>query len=97
MKMKSVMAGRVDGAAGAGAHDGGDLGHDAGGQRVAQEDVGVAAEADDAFLDAGAAGVVQADDRARRSSCAMSMILQIFSAWASLRLPPKTVKSWLKT
>ena len=25
------------------------------------------------------------------------MILQIFSAWASEREPPKTVKSWLKT
>ena len=28
---------------------------------------------------------------------AWSMILQIFSAWASLSEPPKTVKSWLKT
>jgi hypothetical protein len=28
---------------------------------------------------------------------AMSMILQIFSAWASDSEPPKTVKSWLKT
>ena len=26
---------------------------------------------------------------------AASMTLQIFSAWVSLRLPPKTVKSWL--
>ena len=54
---------RVDGAAGARAHDRGDLRHHAGGQRVAQEDVGVAAERDDAFLDARAAGIVQADDR----------------------------------
>ena len=28
---------------------------------------------------------------------AWSMILQIFSAWASERAPPKTVKSWLNT
>ncbi len=28
---------------------------------------------------------------------AWSMILQIFSAWASESEPPKTVKSWLKT
>ena len=34
-----------------------------GGQRVAQEDVGVAAEAGDAFLDARAAGVGESDDR----------------------------------
>ena len=54
--------GRVDGAAGAGAHDGGDLRDDAGGERVAQEDVGVAGERHHAFLDAGAAGVVEADD-----------------------------------
>ena len=54
---------RVDGAAGAGAHDRGDLRHHARGERVAEEDVGVAAERDDAFLDARAAGVVQADDR----------------------------------
>lgn len=54
--------GRVDGAAGARPHDGANLGDDAGGERVAQEDVGVAAEADDPFLDACAAGVVDADD-----------------------------------
>ena len=55
--------GRVDRAAGAGTEDGGDLRHDARGQRVAQEDVGVAAERGDALLDAGAAGVVEPDDR----------------------------------
>ena len=54
---------RVDRAAGAGPHDGGDLRHHARGQRVAQEDVGVAAQRHDAFLDARAARVVQADDR----------------------------------
>ena len=40
-----------------------DLRHHARGQRVAQEDVGVAAERGDALLDARAAGVVEADDR----------------------------------
>ena len=55
--------GRVHRAAGARPEDGGDLRHDAGGQRVAQEDVGVAAERDDALLDARAAGVVEADHR----------------------------------
>ena len=54
---------RVDRAARARTQDQRDLRHDAGGQRVAQEDVGVAAERDDAFLDARAARIVQADDR----------------------------------
>ena len=55
--------GRVDGAARRRAHDRGDLRDDAGGERVAQEDVGVAGERGDAFLDPRAARVVQADDR----------------------------------
>src|SRR3712207_8308188 len=42
---------RVDGAAGARAHDRGDLRHHAGRERVAEEDVGVAGERDHAFLD----------------------------------------------
>ena len=54
--------GRVDGAAGARAHDGGDLRDDAAGERVAQEDIGVAGEREHALLDARAAGIVQADD-----------------------------------
>ena len=54
---------RIDRAPGAGAHDGGNLRHHARGQRVAQENVGVASERSDAFLDARAAGIVQADDR----------------------------------
>ena len=58
--------GRVDGAARAGAHDGRDLRDDAGGERVAQEDVGVAGEGGDPFLDPRAARVVQADDRRAR-------------------------------
>ena len=54
---------RVDGAARAGPEDRRDLRHDARGERVAEEDVGVAAEGDDALLDARAAGVVETDDR----------------------------------
>ena len=53
---------RVDGPARARPHDGRDLGDDPGGQRVAQEDVGVAGQRDDPLLDAGAARVVEADD-----------------------------------
>ena len=53
---------RIDGAAGAGSHDRGDLRHHARRQRVAKKDVGVAAERHDAFLDPRAARVVQADD-----------------------------------
>ena len=55
--------GRIDRAAGARPHDRGDLRDDAGRQRVAQEDVGVAAEREHAFLDARAARVVEPDDR----------------------------------
>ena len=54
---------RVDVAAGARAHDDGDLRDDAGGHHVAREHLAVAAEGVDALLDAGAAGVEQADDR----------------------------------
>ena len=54
---------RVDRAAGAGPHDHADLRHDARGEHVALEHVGVAREARDAFLDARAAGIVQPDHR----------------------------------
>ena len=54
--------GRVDRSAGAGAHDGGDLRDHAAGQGVAEEDIGVTGQREDAFLNAGAAGIVQADD-----------------------------------
>src|SRR5256886_12924633 len=53
----------VNGAARAWAHDATDLRHETAGQGVAQKDVGVAAETDDAFLYARAAGIVQADNR----------------------------------
>jgi hypothetical protein len=55
--------GRVHVAAGAGAHDDGDLRDDAGGDDVAPEDLAVAAERRDALLDARPAGVEEADDR----------------------------------
>ena len=54
--------GRVDGAARARPHDRGNLRNHARGERVSQEDVGVAAEREHAFLDARAARVVEADD-----------------------------------
>ena len=57
-----MIAGRVDGAARARAHDGADLRDDAARERVAEEDVGVAGERLDPFLDARAARVVEADD-----------------------------------
>ena len=53
---------RIDRAAGARAHDGGDLRDHAARQRIAQENIGVAGERQHAFLDARAAGIVQADD-----------------------------------
>ena len=56
--------GGIDGAAGGGAHNDGDLGEDAGVHSVAEEDVAVGGQAEGAFLDAGAAGVADADHRA---------------------------------
>ncbi len=54
---------RVHRAARARPQDRRDLRHHAGGDRVAEEDVGVARERHDALLDAGAARVVEPDDR----------------------------------
>ena len=54
----------VDRAARARAHDQRDLRHHAGGHHVAVEDLGEQAERDHALLDAGAAAVVDPDDRA---------------------------------
>ncbi len=55
---------RVDGAAGAGPHDGADLGHHTRGLGVAPEDLGVAAQRRHPFLNPRAARVVEPDDRA---------------------------------
>ena len=54
---------RVHGAACARTHHRGDLRHDARRQRIAKENLGVAGEREDAFLNARAARVVQADNR----------------------------------
>ena len=53
--------GRVDGAAGAGSHDRRNLRDHAARKRVAQENIGIAGERPDAFLNARAAGIVQPD------------------------------------
>ncbi len=52
----------VDRAACARPHDDADLRDDAAGERIAQEDIGVAGQAPDALLDARAAAVVETDD-----------------------------------
>ncbi len=83
---------RIDRPAGAWSQDQRDLGHDAARQGVAEEDIGIASKADDTFLDAGAARIREADDRAP-ASMARSITLQIFSACASDSEPPNTVKS----
>jgi len=54
---------RVDRAAGRRSQDHADLRHDPGRQGIAQEDIGIPAERNDALLDACAARVVQADHR----------------------------------
>ena len=54
---------RIDRTAGAGAHDQAELGDDTAGENIFLEHVGIAAERGDAFLDAGTAAVVDADDR----------------------------------
>ena len=56
--------GGVDRTAGRGPHDQRDLRDDAGGGDVEAEDLGEEGDRADAFLDTGAAGVVDADDRA---------------------------------
>ena len=58
--------GRIDVAAGAGAHDDRDLRDHARGDDVAAEHVGIARKRRDAFLDARAAGVIEPDDRRPR-------------------------------
>src|SRR6266700_4963220 len=52
----------VNGAAGAGTHDAADLWHNAACQSIAKKDICIAAKAYDAFLNAGAAGVIQTDN-----------------------------------
>ena len=63
MIVKSVIAGEYTAPPAHGTHDHRDLRNHAGGKDVAQEDVGVATERRDTFLDSRAAGIVQTDDR----------------------------------
>jgi hypothetical protein len=63
---------------------------------VALEDLAIAAERRDAFLDAGAAGIEQADDR-RAVLQRHVLDLVIFWAWVSESEPPNTVKSLANT
>ena len=63
MKMKSVIAGEYTAPPAHRAHDQADLRHDPGGQHVALEDFGVAAQRGHPFLDAGTAGIVHTDHR----------------------------------
>src|SRR5690606_18597320 len=60
---------RVDGTACAGSHDDGDLRDDTGRIDVALEDIGVACKRGHTFLDARAAGIVQANDRSAIAHC----------------------------
>ena len=53
--------GGINGAAGAGAHDGGDLRNNTGSGGIAEEDLAVAFQTVQTLLDTGAAGVVHAD------------------------------------
>ena len=74
---------RIDRAARAGAHDQADLRDHAGGEHVALEDLGIAGEAGDAFLDAGAAAESLRPMTGAPTFIAMSITLQIFCAWRS--------------
>ncbi len=54
---------RINGAASARSHDGGDLRHHSRCQHIAQEDVGIASQRHHAFLNARTSGIVQPDHR----------------------------------
>jgi hypothetical protein len=86
----------VDRAARARAHDQGDLWHDPGCVHVALEDLAIQAERHHTLLDAGAAGVVDADHRnagVHRHIHDLDDLLAEDLAQAA----PKTVKSWANT
>jgi hypothetical protein len=88
---------RIDGAAGAGAHDHRDLRNDARNLGIAAEDLGIrpASEATPSWMRAPPESLRPITGAPLRA--AMSMILQIFWACVSESEPPRTVKSWLKT
>ena len=58
---------RINRATSARSHDGADLRNHATGKRVAEKNIGVTRERGDAFLNASAAGVVEADDGSTRT------------------------------
>ncbi len=76
---------RIDRAARARAHDQADLRDDTAGEHVALEHFGIAGEAGDAFLDARAAAESLRPMTGAPTFIAMSMTLQIFCAWRSLK------------
>src|ERR1039458_1389303 len=88
---RAGVGGGVAAPAGARPNDGGDLRHDARGQRVAQENIGVAAPSDST------PSWMRAPPESLRPTTgapffmAWSMILQIFCALDSESEPPKTV------
>src|SRR5262249_57169234 len=70
---------RIDGAAGARPHDRGKLRNHAGGDSISQEDVSVACERDDTFLNPRSAGVVQPDDRRTHLYCKIHNLADLLS------------------
>jgi hypothetical protein len=96
MKMKSVIAGEVDRAARARAHDQADLRDHAAGEHVALEHLGIAARlATPSWMRAPPLSLRPMTGAP--TFIAMSMTLQIFCAWRSDSEPPNTVKSCAKT
>ena len=87
---------RIDVAARARPHDDGNLRDHAGGQHIALEHLAVAAERGDAFLDARAAGIEQADDRRARLHRHVLDLDDLLRVRLDSE-PPNTVKSLAKT
>ena len=87
---------RIHGAACARPHDGADLRNHAAGKRVAQKNIGITGQRSHAFLNARAAGIVEANHR-RAVAHGQVHDLADFRALASESEPPKTVKSCAKT
>jgi hypothetical protein len=79
------QGGRVGGAAGARAEQQADLRHDAGVERVAPENFGVAAQPVDALLDARTAGVDQPDERCARLCGAIHHLADLASVHLAQR------------
>ena len=93
--MKSVSAGTVGGAAGAGAADQRDLRHRPGEHDVGVEDAAVAGQRVDALLHARAAGVVDEDERAAGLQRQLHHVGDLLAVDLAGRRRRATVKSWL--